>query len=288
MTEIVVAVTDPAGERWPQLLDPNQPVGVLLPALLRRLNLPEGLRYELVSVAEQRTLNEGQTLRQAGVQPGAELQLRPVRDRFFDMLLDNLYQEAAQFVAAQLWAEAQQRLETLYRLNPAYPDRGALWPKVRGRVAASSGPVAPVGSVPTQPAAQPAAQPAQQGGSTGCLIVVILVVGAIVAWRVGLFSDLADRLRADRSSRESTFAQPGEPVLGTGDVQVTLRWDNPADLDLHVVDPAGEEISYGHPVAQSGGQLDVDANIGCQDDLRVENVFWPSGGAPTGTYQVEV
>ncbi len=81
-----------------------------------------------------------------------------------------------------------------------------------------------------------------------------------------------------------------EPVLGTGDVQVTLRWDAPVDLDLHVTDPYGEEISFLHIRSNSGGFLDVDANSNCGSMMAypVENVFWQYGGAPTGQYQVSV
>src|SRR5207237_4273195 len=47
-------------------------------------------------------------------------------------------------------------------------------------------------------------------------------------------------------------------VVGfTGDVQVSVSWDAPSDVDLHVVDPSGEEIFYGNPASASGGQLDV-------------------------------
>lgn len=81
-----------------------------------------------------------------------------------------------------------------------------------------------------------------------------------------------------------------EPVLGTGDVQITLRWRTLADLDLHVVDPHGEEIYFQHMEAQSGGTLDVDANYPCNERslTPVENVFWPPGESPSGTYQVRV
>jgi uncharacterized protein YfaP (DUF2135 family) len=81
-----------------------------------------------------------------------------------------------------------------------------------------------------------------------------------------------------------------EGALGTGDVQVTLQWDNTADLDLHVVDPNGEEIYYSHNRSASGGELDVDANAGCGGSLSspVENVFWPYGEAPLGRYRVFV
>lgn len=86
-----------------------------------------------------------------------------------------------------------------------------------------------------------------------------------------------------------TVATSEPPVLGTGDVQVTLNWTGDIDVDLHVVDPTGAEIAYPTPTSASGGELDVD-RIPSAGDLgpHVENVFWPSGGAPAGTYQVFV
>lgn len=78
--------------------------------------------------------------------------------------------------------------------------------------------------------------------------------------------------------------------LGTGDVQVTLRWASNADLDLAVTDPTGETVSFSNRgPTDTGGQLDVDSNIACPDDADrgVENVFWPEG-APSGTYLVTV
>lgn len=74
--------------------------------------------------------------------------------------------------------------------------------------------------------------------------------------------------------------------LGTGDVQITLSWGGGVDLDLHVVGPDGEEIYYSSRTSSSGGQLDQDATSGCSN--CVENVFWPTGGAPPGEYQVWV
>ena len=81
-----------------------------------------------------------------------------------------------------------------------------------------------------------------------------------------------------------------EQALGTGDVQVTLRWQTVDDLDLWVTDPNGEAIFFNHPSSESGGQLDVDANANCVDPVShpVENIFWPYQGAPSGHYRVEV
>lgn len=79
-------------------------------------------------------------------------------------------------------------------------------------------------------------------------------------------------------------------VLQTGDVQVTLRWDTDADLDLYVIDPFGDEVSFSNPRVPSGGQLDVDANAGCFERMAspVENIFWPTGEGATGDYTVVV
>lgn len=81
------------------------------------------------------------------------------------------------------------------------------------------------------------------------------------------------------------------PGLGTGDVQVTLIWSSRADLDLAVTDPNGDQVYYGNPTVASGGTLDRDANFPCNTDSAspaVENVFWPEGGAPPGSYVARV
>jgi hypothetical protein len=80
-----------------------------------------------------------------------------------------------------------------------------------------------------------------------------------------------------------------EPQLGTGDIQITLRWNSSADLDLHVTEPNGTEIWYSDKgTTSTGGRLDVDSNVGCEEDGSVENVFWPEGQAPEGQFLVEV
>jgi hypothetical protein len=78
-------------------------------------------------------------------------------------------------------------------------------------------------------------------------------------------------------------------TVGTGDVQVSVSWTEDSDVDLHVIDPSGEEIFYGHRVAQSGGELDLDSNPACRlDGKRNENVTFPAGRAPHGEYIVLV
>ena len=80
-----------------------------------------------------------------------------------------------------------------------------------------------------------------------------------------------------------------KPDTGTGDVQLTLTWGSNADLDLAVIEPDGTETYFGNTgPSPSGGQLDVDSNVGCEPDGGVENIYWPSGDAPSGSYTVMV
>jgi hypothetical protein len=76
---------------------------------------------------------------------------------------------------------------------------------------------------------------------------------------------------------------------GTGDVKVTLSFDRLHDLDLHVIEPNGEEISFTNDASATGGQLDLDSGSNCMpSSANAENIFWPPGGAPAGTYRVTV
>lgn len=77
--------------------------------------------------------------------------------------------------------------------------------------------------------------------------------------------------------------------VGAGDVQVSVAWDAPTDVDLHVTDPAAEEIYFANTTSASGGTLDLDSNAACTiDGINNENVTWPIGGAPSGTYSVDL
>jgi hypothetical protein len=81
----------------------------------------------------------------------------------------------------------------------------------------------------------------------------------------------------------------GEPdiVLGTGAVQITLTWDDPVDLDLHVIEPSGEKIYFGHRNSETGGHLLRDTICENTDEGNPENIFWDDS-APIGTYEVRV
>lgn len=72
-----------------------------------------------------------------------------------------------------------------------------------------------------------------------------------------------------------------------GKLQITLVWNNFNDLDLHCIDPNGEEIYYSHKKALSGGMLDVDMNVVNLVRDPVENIVWKND-PPKGTYRVFV
>jgi hypothetical protein len=100
------------------------------------------------------------------------------------------------------------------------------------------------------------------------------------------------RLAGSTGGNYGTYQESGVSMItvGTGDVQVNITWNSAADVDLHVVDPIGDEAFWAHTTTVSGGQLDLDSNAGCgSDGPRAENVFWASGLIPPkGEYIVRV
>lgn len=81
---------------------------------------------------------------------------------------------------------------------------------------------------------------------------------------------------------------------GTGDVQISIAWNNVNDIDLHVmVEPIGHAsgasiINFTNRIGIFGGCLDVDRNVRPTTRTPVENVFWGKGRAPFGRYTVGV
>ncbi len=98
-------------------------------------------------------------------------------------------------------------------------------------------------------------------------------------------------LGADSSGKVGAISKISTRVLpaGSGEVQVNVSWDTASDVDLHVVDPRGDEVYWSNTSVASGGKLDLDSNAGCSiDNKNSENINWPAGQAPSGTYTVRV
>ena len=75
-----------------------------------------------------------------------------------------------------------------------------------------------------------------------------------------------------------------------GFLRCSLHWFNYDDLDLHVTEPGGSEIYFGHKNGYSGGVLDVDMNAGSSKTRdAVENIIWTDPSRiRTGSYRVRV
>lgn len=88
-------------------------------------------------------------------------------------------------------------------------------------------------------------------------------------------------------SGEFTDCNSRPDIPSTGDVQILLNWDNYNDLDLVCTDPNNETVWFKNKSIASGGKLEIDMNVNYPDSKTpIENIFWPSGGAPNGTYNV--
>lgn len=79
-----------------------------------------------------------------------------------------------------------------------------------------------------------------------------------------------------RGNVSETYTVPVKRIeAGTGNLQVSLAWDIDNDLDLHLVQPDGEEIYYGNDISGTNGILDVDSNPACWiDGIRNENITY--------------
>ena len=77
---------------------------------------------------------------------------------------------------------------------------------------------------------------------------------------------------------------------GTGALQVSLSFNNAKDVDLHLFEPNGEHIYYGHRTSSNGGHLDLDSNAGCGiDNINNENITYDEEAyVEPGTYTVYV
>lgn len=120
-----------------------------------------------------------------------------------------------------------------------------------------------------------------------------LFVLLVAAWLINFDRPSVASLLSGRPQVSGEHPRNGSLLrLGTGDVQITVIWQENVDLDLHVIDPLGDHIWFSARDSRSGGHLDVDANAGCMPSEMmtnpVENVYWPYGGAPSGHYVVMV
>ena len=119
-------------------------------------------------------------------------------------------------------------------------------------------------------------------------ICVLQSTGKIVDGSIGPMIQLNKAIQKVKNNELSDCAQEETPEPSHGDVEITLQWDNLNDLDLVCVDPDGETIYYQHKQSGSGGMLEIDMNARPTTTHPIEHIYWPTGGAPAGTYSVYV
>ena len=70
--------------------------------------------------------------------------------------------------------------------------------------------------------------------------------------------------------------------FGTADVVITMMWNqDQTDVDMHIVEPSGEECYYQHKKTRSGGQLSSDITTGFGPEM------YYNANAPRGKYQLK-
>lgn len=118
------------------------------------------------------------------------------------------------------------------------------------------------------------------------IICVLQGSGKRTSNNIGPLIQIDDALLKVKSGNiDDCSSRPDTP--STGDVQILLKWSNYNDLDLGCTDPQGNTVSYRNKRVPSGGRLEIDMNVKPNDSKTpIENIFWPTGGAPNGTYHV--
>ena len=119
--------------------------------------------------------------------------------------------------------------------------------------------------------------------TTQQIICILKSTGVTVNGKIGNLIQLDKALQKEQSGNFIDC----NPKPSTGDVQVLLSWSNFNDLDLACTDPEAYTISYKNKQAPSGGLLEIDMNVNPNESQTpIENIYWPHGKAPNGTYIV--
>ena len=103
--------------------------------------------------------------------------------------------------------------------------------------------------------------------------------------------DAAGRYGRPRWQRFDAVADPAAPALPQSWLQILLRWDRAADLDLHVQEPSGRVVWSRHKAGAAGmgsGVLDFDSNAACVLDGQQREQVRYLQPPPSGRYRVRV
>lgn len=133
---------------------------------------------------------------------------------------------------------------------------------------------------------------ANWGMNRGAALSPADTVGPLIdEWRQRLEArDRQARELAENAARERSFlGRLTRAGARSGEITVSLLWNDVNDLDLHVVCPNGERISFENKAA-CGGLLDIDRNAFPESltSEPVENIVWARTPTQPGLYIVGV
>lgn len=126
-------------------------------------------------------------------------------------------------------------------------------------------------------------------GAVGSTLVRVLTVGGMSGPLTFSYTNPTPTPTPTTSSPAPTDPPATDPAAN--DLQMTLSWAGPADLDLRVVEPSGAELNYLNDQSASGGVFEGDANAGCNPPSGAnseETAFWAPSTAPAGSYKTRV
>jgi len=93
---------------------------------------------------------------------------------------------------------------------------------------------------------------------------------------------IVDAARRDGRTIDTAFIDPRLLRAMPLDLRVVLAWDaDNTDVDLHVIDPNGEEVYFGHARSRQGGAITRDATGGYGPEEFALRVAKP------GRYRIE-
>jgi hypothetical protein len=77
--------------------------------------------------------------------------------------------------------------------------------------------------------------------------------------------------------------------LSTSGIQISLNWNNSADMNLQVRDPVGQTLFFDSRTTNNGGTFGFDVNGLCQvltPENATETATYAPGAVPTGSYEI--
>jgi len=261
MAEIDVVIIDPGSYRFHQLLDNYMAMRALVPLLVTRLGLPEELKYQLIPKATGRPMQLTDTLAGIGARPGAEIELKPVRDDAFARILDDLYKEAEKYVAEQLWHLAKQKLDAVFRLDPRHPDPKELKQTIDVHIQVTPG------APPIPPQTQSPAPASAPASSAGCWVIfVVVVVVVLFVWKPWNASN-----SNSNKQKQTKGSFTAEMVPSSGSYYFIVTAKTPQRIQVSVQGTDGYQASF-----QGNGSVRTDTipkgESGVEDTITVESL----------------